>query len=67
MNQKNKVNYMGKREKKRVSHEMDAERLKYYKSEEFLEKIAVLRKSNVLIIYIIQELRKDWTLDKKKK
>ncbi len=29
---------MGKREKKRVSHEMDAEKLKYYKSEEFLEK-----------------------------
>ena len=29
---------MGKKEKKRVSHEMDAEKLKYYKSEEFLEK-----------------------------
>lgn len=29
---------MGKKQKKRVSHEMDAEKLKYYKSEEFLEK-----------------------------
>ena len=29
---------MSKKQKKRVSHEMDAEKLKYYKSEEFLEK-----------------------------